>query len=399
MSRLLILFEALEGRRLFSQGFAPVQIETAYGFNQITFKGGSVIGNGAGQTIALIEVGNDQTLNTDLTNFDAAYGLSNPGGSWSLTVTGEQGGAPPPIFSVGTETLETALDLEWAHAIAPAANIMVVEADGLGDDDLNAAVNFAKSQPGVSVVSTSYVRTELSGDASNESVYSTPGNHAGVTFVAAAGDSGTATYPSTLANVVGVGGTTLTLGANNSYQSETVWNNSSGATGGGVSQVITEPAYQLGAQSTGQRTAVDVAYDGDPNTGFFIYANGSTLPSLVGGTSAGAPQWAALFAIADQGRALNGLTPLDGASQTLPMLYDLLGTPLYGQAFHDITSGDNGTDSAGVGYDYPTGLGSPQANVLVQYLAGNIAVPEPGTVALVLVAGPMLLKRPRRSGN
>lgn len=93
----LAKFERLEDRRLLS-GFTPAQIETAYGFNQVSFNGGSVPGNGAGQTIALIETYNDTTLTQDLTNFDTAYGLSNPGSGWSLSVVGETGGASADKF-------------------------------------------------------------------------------------------------------------------------------------------------------------------------------------------------------------------------------------------------------------------------------------------------------------
>jgi subtilase family serine protease len=397
MSGTLVLFEALEGRRLLS-GFTPAQIETAYGFNQITFDGGAVPGNGAGQTIALIEVDNDLTLNTDLGNFDAAYGLPNPGSGWSLSVVGETGGAPPATATTGSETIETALDVEWAHAIAPAANILVVEANSGRDGDLYPAALEAASTSGVSVVSMSYTRVELGLDPDEEGYYTTPAGHSGVTFVAAAGDSAGPNHPANSMNVVGVGGTKLTLGANNAYQSETVWNDQYGTTGGGTSQYEPEPDYQLAVQNTGFRTTPDVAYDADPLTGFEIYVtvNGVSEMGSIGGTSAGAPQWAALFAIADQGRALNGLGSLDGPSQTLPMLYALVGTPLYSQAFHDITSGTNGEYSAGPGYDETTGLGSPQANVLVQYLAGNIALPEPASFAVALAAIPILLKRPNR---
>lgn len=378
------------------QGYTPAQIETAYGFNQITFDGGAVAGNGAGQTIALIEVDNDLTLNTDLNNFDAAYGLPNPGSGWSLSVEGEQGGAPPSTPTTGTETIETALDVEWTHAIAPAANIIVFEANSASDPDLDDTVAVAKRGSGVSVVSISYTRVEFSTDSSLDHLYTTVAGHNGVTFVAAAGDSAETTHPSASSNVVGVGGTSLTLGANNAYQSETVWNNQYGTTGGGTSQYEPEPAYQSAVQNTGFRTTPDVAYDADPLTGFDIYVNGVSTPQVIGGTSAGAPQWAALFAIADQGRALNGLGTLDGATQTLPMLYALVGTPLYSQAFNDITAGTNGVYSAGPGYDECTGLGSPQANVLVQYLAGNIVLPEPASFALVLAALPILIKRPKR---
>jgi len=389
------MFERLEGRRLLS-GFTPAQIETAYGFNQITFNGGSVAGNGAGQTIALIETYNDATIDQDLTNFDNAYGLSNPGSGWSLSVVGENGGAPPNSNSTGNTTLETALDVEWAHAIAPAANILVVEANSAEDDDLDSAIIYAKSISSVSVISTSYGREEEPMDTTEDSYFSTPRNHQGVTFVAASGDGGSVTYPAASSNVVAVGGTSLTLNANNTYKSETVWNNQYGASGGGTSIDQSEPTYQMNVQSTGFRTTPDVAYDADPLTGFDVYVNGLMTPEVVGGTSAGAPQWAALFAIADQGRVLNGLGTLNGKTQTLPMLYDLAGTSLYSQAFNDVTTGSNGQFSAGPGYDEATGLGSPQANVLVQYLAGNITIPEPATIALSLMAATFLLKRPSR---
>jgi kumamolisin len=216
--------------------------------------------------------------------------------------------------------------------------------------------------------------------------------HNGVTYVAAAGDSREVDYPSTSSNVVGVGGTTLTL-ANNAYGSETVWNDQFGTTGAGVSTYWPEPDYQLGVQSTGFRTVTDVSYDADPATGFITYFNGSSTPVSAGGTSAGAPQWAALFAIADQGRAINHLDSLDTGTQTLPMLYALYNTPFYSQAFHDVTTGNNRQYSAGPGYDYPTGLGTPQANFLIQYLAGNISIPEPSAFALVFIGSMMLLKR------
>lgn len=379
--------EDLEARRLLSS-FTPAQIETAYGFNQITFDGGSVQGNGAGQTIALIEVDNDLTLTQDLTNFDTAYGLNDPGNGWSLSVVGQSGGAPPATAATSDNLLETALDVEWAHAIAPAANIVVVEANRDVDKSLDAAVNYATSLSAVSVVSISYVRDEdNSVDLAENSVFTTPANHQGITFVAASGDGGTVTYPSASPNVVAVGGTSLVLNADNTYNSESSWNDSYGLTGGGTSYDETEPAYQMGVQNTGFRTTPDVAYDADPATGFNIYVNGGTSPVVVAGTSAGAPQWAALFAIADQGRALDGLGTLDGPSQTLPMLYDLVGTPLYNQAFNDVTVGYD----AGPGYDEATGLGSPRANVLVPYL-----VPEPATLTMALLAGTAFLKRPRR---
>jgi subtilase family serine protease len=392
MPSLFPFFEALEPRRLFAVSYAPAQIQAAYGFNQITFDNGTIQGNGAGQTIALIEVDNDTTLGTDLGNFDAAFGLPAPGPSWSLSVVGQDGGAPPASPADTVENAETALDVEWAHAIAPAANILVVEANSADNVNLYAAIAQAQSVKGVSVISTSYTGGESADDPSADAtVFVTPANHTGITYVAASGDNGFITHPSNSPNVVGVGGTTLVLGTNNVITSETGWSGS----GGGYSSFEPEPSYQLGVQDTGERSAPDVAYDADPNTGFDLYFDGSSQLFRVGGTSAGAPQWAALFAIADQGRALNGLDTLNSSTDTLQMLYALYDTPLYNSAFNDITSGGNSVYSATTGYDPVTGLGSPNAGVLVQYLAGNIDIPEPAALTLVLAAIPLLMRRPR----
>jgi subtilase family serine protease len=384
------LIESLEGRMLLtSTPFFPSQIETAYGFNQITFDNGMVAGNGMGQTIAIIGVDNDLTVNSDLTAFDAALKIPDP----TLTVVGQDGGAVPSNPTQGLGTYETALDVEWAHAIAPAANILLVEANSTGNTDLLAATKYAAGVSGVSVVTSSYVGPESPSETSDDADYRTPATHNGVTFVAASGDDSSVTYPATSHNVVGVGGTSLTLAnSTGTYGSESAWSGS----GGGVSTLEPEPAFQLVAQSTGFRTAPDVAFYADPNDGGYAIVEDGNMVGAAG-TSGAAPCWAALFAIADQGRALNGLGTLDGRTQTLPMLYALYDTPLYASAFHDITTGTNGAGiSATVGYDEVTGLGSPQANVLVQYLAGNISVPEPAAALAVTLLGILMLARPAR---
>ena len=149
-----------------------------------------------------------------------------------------------------------------------------------------------------------------------------------------------------------VGGTTLRLDSASGWSSEIGWSGS----GGGVSTYESRPSYQAGVPSLspGQRLSPDVAYDADPATGFGIY-DSYQEPGFfaVGGTSAGAPQWAALVAIADQGRALAGHGSLDGPSETLPMLYQMPAAN-----YHDITTGNNGY-SASPGFDLVTGRGAP----------------------------------------
>jgi subtilase family serine protease len=261
--------------------------------------------------------------------------------------------------------LETSLDIEWAHAIAPAADIVLVEGQTSSFSNLFAAVDQAVTTYHAKVVSMSWG----AGDFSGETAYDSYFNKSGVTFVASSGDSGSgALYPASSPYVVGVGGTSLPLDANgNLTGAETAWNGS----GGGTSLNELEPGYQAsyGIASAG-RGVPDVAYDADPNTGVSVYDssyNGHAGWFQVGGTSAGAPQWAALVALADQRRPV----PLSSNN--------LASSPVYAAAsagdFRDIVSGTNGSCgvacSAAAGYDYVTGLGSPVASKLVPYLANN----------------------------
>ena len=195
-----------------------------------------------------------------------------------------------------------------------------------------------------------------------------------VTFVAASGDSGTgAEYPASAENVVAVGGTKLNLtDALGAYGTETAWRGS----GGGVSAFEPKPSFQAGFQSKTKRGVPDVAYDADPSTGFAVY-DSVTIQNQsgwfqVGGTSAGAPQWAALFGIVNSMRAAAGKAPVSLTS------YDLYKTAAldYAASFHDITAGSNGicgpNCTANPNYDFVTGLGSPQANHLIPAL---VAIP------------------------
>ena len=150
----------------------------------------------------------------------------------------------------------------------------------------------------------------------------------GVTFVASTGDYGAADpeYPAFSPNVVAVGGTSLTLNADDSYNSETGWgyySDSLGAfigSGGGISLYEPEPAYQQGVQSTGSRTTPDVSLVADPATGAWIADPYNLDPSnpfeVVGGTSLSAPAWAGLLALVDQGRTAAGESTLNSSSPT-----------------------------------------------------------------------------------
>ena len=337
--------------RWLPSGLAPSQLAHAYGLDAVklpTSATTTAVGDGRGQTIALVEAYHDPAIAADLRAFDKASGLADP----TLRVINLAGTATSDGWAG-----ETALDVEWAHALAPGASILVVEArsDGLGD--LLAAVDAARSAPGVSVVSMSWGGGEWSGETAYDYHFTTPAGHPGVTFVASTGDTSAyagAEWPSTSPNVVAVGGTTLQIGASG-IATEAGWYGS----GGGYSQYEVEPAYQSSVQHTGVRTVPDVASDADPATGVLVIytrpSTGLTSTLQVGGTSLSAPTWGALIAIVDQGRALSGKPSLDGASQALPAIYAAASTD-----FRDVTRGFNGY-FARPGYDLVTGRGTPNA--------------------------------------
>jgi subtilase family serine protease len=397
--RARIHVEQLEARNLMS--FTPKQLVQAYGFNQLSQ-------TGSGQTIALIDAYYDPTIQSDLASFSTTYGLAqldglNGDGTFTqVDLTGNKTQSPP-----GDDwTLETALDVEWAHAIAPKANILLVEANSDLTDpftgeptDLLNAVTTATNM-GAHVVSMSWGISEVPDETIWDNQFFNAPN---VTYLAASGDSGAGTiWPAVSPNVVAVGGTTLKLNSLNNISSETGWGNGIfsfffGGSGGGFSTYETLPTYQQNISTVsngfkltdfGARLNPDVAYDANPSTGFNVIDAADGGSFVVGGTSAGAPQWGALIALADQGRS----TPLS-SSQTLNAIYSSSNA----SGFHDITTGastgayevvDNFGNFLGtitvapqVGYDMVTGQGSPNANVLVPNLIKGVGFSSVKTAA------------------
>jgi subtilase family serine protease len=325
--------------------------------------GQSIQGTGAGQTIAIVVADHNPFLSSEVKAFDSTYGLP-----------------VAPLVQVnlaGARTddgwaEEEALDAEWAHVMAPGASIMVVEASSDSVGDLMTAVNFARQVPGVSVVSMSWGSGEFRGQTAYDTFFTTPAGHAGVTFVTASGDSGGrfgAQWPASSSKVVAVGATSLQVDALGNILSETTWPDS----GGGLSLIVPEPAYQAAVQRSGRRSTPDLALDGDPNTGVPIYVisprSGGSYWLNIGGTSLSAQLFAGIVAVADQGRALRGEGPLDGPTQTLPHLYAASAND-----FHDVTSGSNGFRAV-PGYDLATGLGSPKAALLTADLVAGVFSP------------------------
>jgi subtilase family serine protease len=362
-------------------GHTPSDMRTVYGF-------GAGAGQGAGQTVAIVDAFDDPNIAKDLATFDTQFSLpgtnANAAGTTGSVLNffakvGQTGSATSLPKGNASWSQEIALDVEWTHAIAPGANILLVEANSANTNDLLAAVDYAKTQ--ASVVSMSWGGSEFSTETTLDSHFVSPAGHP-VTFVASAGDTGgVQEWPAESPNVVGVGGTTLSFNNDATYKSETGWVNS----GGGTSAVEAKPAFQQGL-SYSYRSSPDVGYDADPNSGVAVYDSvryaGQSGWLVMGGTSAGAPQWSALFAVADQGRAAVGKAALDGASQTLPSLYGQLAGATNGglpaSDFHDVnptpaTTTSGGT-STGPGYDQITGQGTPfNAQTLISDLVNNIA--------------------------
>ncbi|MDB5355278.1 MAG: pcp 3 [Phycisphaerales bacterium] len=381
-----------------ASGYTPGEIQQAYGFNAAAFTstqtyyaqtaGSSVLtwvdnssatanqsvaGTGAGQTIAIVEAYKDPTIAADLHHFDKAYGLPDT----SLVQMNQTGGSKLPAADAGWAQ-ETALDVEWAHAIAPGANIVLVEASSDHLNDLLAAVDTARHLQGVSVVSMSWGVGEFAGETSLDALFTTPDGHQPVTFVAASGDRAATTktqWPASSPNVLSVGGASLTLQpASGGMAAELPWSGSVG----GTSTIEPQPAYQAfynGAASG--RTTPDVVYNADPTPGYSVYdstpIHGISGWRTVGGTSAGAPQWAALVAIANQGRELAGQSTLDGPTGTLPALAQ----------FYAANPGSSpGTKKgAGAGNDLTDANGMPQAAkviaALVQHAPADAATNGP----------------------
>ena len=284
--------------------------------------------------------------------------------------------------------------------MAPGAQIILVEANSQSLSDLMAGVVTAANQPGVSVVSMSWGFAEgqavfAQDEALYDGDFTTPAGHQGVTFVASTGDYGTADpeYPAFSPNVVAVGGTSLYLNADNSYNNETGWgyfSNSAGTligSGGGMSLYEPEPTYQQGVQSTGFRSTPDVSFVADPGTGAWIAdpynLSADNAFEVVGGTSLSAPCWAGLFALVNQGRSaagqptLNSTTPTD-AQQALYSLPQA--------DFNSITSGSNGGYTAAAGYNMVTGLGTPVADRLVPDLVAYQQSGDSNTTTPISVA-------------
>jgi len=345
----------------FSGGYSPVQIRHAYGLDTLP-------NNGTGKTIALVEAFNAPTIAKDLTTFKNKFGIKG----CALKVVNQNGGTGLPATDSGW-ALEASLDVEWACAIAPGAQLLLVEANDSSFTNLLAAVKYAAAH--ADVVSMSWGGGEDASEASFDQFF----NVNNVSFFASSGDGGTGViYPSSSPHVVAVGGTTLPLDASGNLTGpETAWAGS----GGGISTFEPIPGYQLTfpiPATGGRRATPDVAFNADPSTGVLVFdstkINGQSGWYIVGGTSFGSPAWAAITALIDQQRSpLSKSNNLSSNSLVSAPQYNAAASDVYAANYRDIVSGTNGTCGslcdATIGYDFVTGVGSPRANALIPYLA------------------------------
>lgn len=318
-------------------GYGPSQLRSAYNLPSTTA--------GAGQTVAIVDAYDDPNAESDLGVYRAQFGLPTcTTANGCFRKVGQTGTTKYPAKNGGWAQ-EESLDLDMVSAICPNCHILFVEASSATNANLATAENTAASL-GANEISNSYGGGE---SGATNSAYS----HAGVIITASAGDSGTgASQPASYATVVAVVGTTLTAASNSRGWSETAWS----GTGSGCSAYVAKPSWQTDHGCT-MRSEADVSAVADPNTGVAVYDSFAYQHYkgwlVFGGTSVASPIMASVYALAGNASSLD-------AAQSV---WQHGGT----SALNDVTSGSNGTCSssypyicnAGVGYDGPTGWGTP----------------------------------------
>ena len=350
--------------RAVSTSYTPVQVAELYGF--------PANARASNQTIGIIELGGGYRK-ADLKAYFESLGLPVP----EVTAVSVDGGKNTPGTADGADG-EVMLDIEMCAAVAPGAKIVVyftTNTDQGFTDGISTAVHDTTNKPSVISISWGGPESTWTAQAITAMDAACQGAAAvGVTITVAAGDngstdgvSGTANhvdFPASSPHVLACGGTKL-IGSGSTITSEVVWNEitaNEGATGGGVSAVFPLPDWQANSHvpaapvAGGGRGVPDVAGDADPATGYEVRVDGETM--VIGGTSAVAPLWAGLIALANQG---NGAQ----AGFINPSLYAAGAAA----AFHDVTEGNNGAFSAGPGWDPCTGQGSPIGSAVIKLLA------------------------------
>jgi hypothetical protein len=331
-------------------GYAPADLQKAYGMTS------AAATRGGDQTIAIIDAFDAPRAEADLAVYRAKYALPPcTSANGCFRKVDQNGGQSFPPFE-RSWAQEIALDLDMASAMCPRCKLLLVEAGSASAASLATAANTAAAL-GATQISNSYGGPEFPSETYFEQYY----NHQGVAVVASSGDSGFGVeYPAASAYVTAVGGTSLVRDSSPRGWSETAW---AGA-GSGCSAYIPKPAWQT---DTGcpTRSVADVAAVADPGTGVAAFDSGSGGWGVYGGTSAAAPLVAGVYALVGQ-PAANGDYAYRNPS-----------------AFRDVTSGGNGPCSliylcnAGIGFDGPTGVGTPNGGDPVQATSGTTTPAKP----------------------
>jgi subtilase family serine protease len=268
---------------------------------------------------------------------------------------------------------EICLDCQWIHGICPYAKITVVEAESASLTDLTIAIQTANNlSPKPNIINMSWGFPEFS-QSTIIDIFDPS-----ILYIAASGDENYLQWPSTSPNVLCVSATTLSTN-NNIFIEETTWSNN----GCGPSVYFPIPNFQknnIKNITSNNRLCSDISIDGNPETGCYIYSQGSYF--IIGGTSLSAPIIAGTMGIIIYQRLLNN-SPVYNSNQNSPIgiqniLYNLFGNNknLYNYIFYDVTKGNSGIYQAGLDYDYPTGLGSPHIPTFVPYLINNYIIPS-----------------------
>lgn len=371
------------------EGLAPGDVRRAYNFGSLADP--TFTNRGAGQAIAIVDAYHSPTAFNDLTRFSVEYGLTTPTDDNFRVVyaNGVQPATDPSSTDYNGWATETMLDIQWAHAIAPDATIILVEAQSNLFADLVQAVDVASntliSQFRGGVVSMSFGSSSES--KAFEPIFTNP-RYRNVTYVASSGDTyQELSYPSSSPNVLAVGGTFLLFDENGNAAPGLGWNEGDSGSGGGISGLYATPAYQTGVQIHGTtineygggfRIAPDVAYNSSPLSGYSVFQSfsntldGDTGWITVGGTSAAAPQWAAIIAMANQKRVDSGKQLL--GRDAIRNIYSLASTN-YPSYFTDVIDEEGGKDPlTDIGFDEVTGWGTPRATNLINALGAMDAV-------------------------
>jgi kumamolisin len=321
-------------------GMTPTQLRGFYGQSS----------TGGSSVIAIVDAYDYPTALSDFNTFSNQFGLpvetsTNPTASSNTVFQVVYASGSQPRANGGWAQ-EEALDIEWAHAMAPGAKIVLVEAASNSFANLFAAVDRASSLTGVKEVSMSWGSSEFSSEPGYDSHF--PQNN-GIVYFASSGDTGgVVNYPAASPNVVAAGGTHVNTDSAGNYTGETGWSGS----GGGSSAYEPKPSYQTGVANTpaSARGVPDLSSDADPNTGVCVYDStryqGLSGWLVFGGTSVSSPCLAGMVNLAGHSRASSG--------SELAAIYAARST-----GFHDIVSGSAGSFRCQSDWDFVTGVGSP----------------------------------------